>query len=1585
MKKNNFKKISVIIPVFNEIGNVKTLNKLLLAELKAMRVPFELVYMDDMSTDGTFEYLNKQSKTSPQVFVYKKLGKPGKSYSLLEGFHKAHGDVLVMIDGDLQYPPSAIPGMIHMLEKGDIVVANRKKFQASKLRRVLSRGFRSLFGTALFGLRTDVQSGLKVFRKDVFLALRAIPRSPWTFDLEFLYRAREAGYKIVNYDIAFAPRENGSSKVHYLKQVLEIGSNALLVKLTRMKPISIPAMRKDSMIGAGIGYKKNRYITHTSLPYHKTALQTFVRSQLFIIFLLIAFFVTSSFLWPLTTARTAITIISVVYFIDVLFNLYVIMRSLRNNPEINIDDREVNLIPDDELPIYSILCPLYKEAAILPQFLNAIEKLEWPKRKLDVILLLEEDDTDTIAEIKKMRLPFFVRPVIVPLSQPKTKPKACNYGLNIAKGEYIVIYDAEDIPDPLQLKKAYIGFLKQSEKTICLQAKLNYYNPHQNWLTKFFSAEYSLWFDLILPGLQSINTNIPLGGTSNHFRTSYLRKLQGWDTFNVTEDADLGIRLFKEGYKTAIIDSVTLEEANSNPRNWIRQRSRWIKGYLQSYLVHMRDIWSFGKSKGIHAFLFQLTIGSKLTFIFLNPFLWLATISYFALYSIVGPTLELVYIAPAFYLGAISLVFGNFLFLYYYMIGCAKRKQWDLIYSALFIPIYWLMVSIAGWVALYQLIFKPHYWEKTIHGLHLQKKKKAIIPAIQIEVETPIVKPVRKSFSLQFNILSNVIKMLTPYKRNIITSSILMMAVTGAHIMNLVYNIIIYRIPTISLETISIISLVASLAYLASVPFSSLQAAISHKTALSESRYNKQTAAAFWGFMRNQVVLVSLVSATVWLIISPTLQSLFKTQSILPFVFFSLVWLVGFRFSVDRGYLSGKLLFINLAGAILIEPFYKVILSVILIYSGYENYVYIAIPLAFVLAYVSSAFFIPRFIKLIKSTVSTEALAFPSKFFSASILASIANVTFMSVDILLANHFLAPEEAGKYALLSLCGKMIFFLGGLTTQFVIPFVSKLEGKNKNTELLFYYSVISTGVVSGIGFIAFGILGSISLPLLFGEKASYILPYVFAFSFGMFCFTISKTIVSYYLAKNIYTFPATVVLLSFVQITLITFRHATLLDFVYTMAALGQFHLLVMLFLHRNNKTVIAFEKALGALISKENQIVTEDNTDKKQAILFLNWRDTRHKWSGGAEVYIHEIAKRWVTQGKDVTVFCGNDKKSPRNEIIDGVRIIRRGGAYTVYIWAVIYYVFFLRKKTDVVIDCENGIPFFSPFYVRKPIFLIIHHVHQEVFRKYLIYPVAKLVAIMESKLMPYAYRNKPVITVSESSKKSIIDLGFSHPENIEIVYNGIDATVFKPRKKTRYPSFIYLGRLKPHKNIDIAIKAFAKVLRTHKTAVLRIVGEGESLHSLQQLAQQLKIERNVIFYGKVSNDLKAQLLAESWVMIQPSQVEGWGITVIEANSSGTPVIASRVNGLKDSVVDKETGLLIECGNVEAFCTAMLVTIEDKKLLQKLSTKSTVWSKRFTWEKSAEALDSIIQGVLPKQADFPRYGDIFLAQEETINI
>jgi cellulose synthase/poly-beta-1,6-N-acetylglucosamine synthase-like glycosyltransferase len=496
--------------------------------------------------------------------------------------------------------------------------------------------------------------------------------------------------------------------------------------LVRKSPVYIPAREGHAMVDAGLFYKRRKYITHTTLQVYQSAVEVFDMPVVTAMVIIASVFSVAFFVSPLFFVQSLIFLLSCIYLIDVCFNLFLVFKTLQRVPELSFTQKEIMAIEENRLPVYSILCPLYKEANMLPQFIEGLEKLDYPKEKLDVIILLESDDTDSIVAFRKMSVPKYIRLVVVPDSFPKTKPKACNYGLAFARGEYTVIYDAEDIPDPVQLKKAYLGFTKYGDQIGCLQAKLNYYNANQNLLTKFFTIEYSLWFDLILTSLHALRTIIPLGGTSNHFRTEDLRKMHAWDPFNVTEDADLGLRLFKLGYQTAILDSVTLEEGNSDLGNWMRQRSRWIKGYMQTYLVHMKASFSFFRQKGIHALIFHLVIGGKLAFIIINPVLWILTLLYFVLYGVVGPTIDSLYPPFVLYVAITSLIFGNFLYLFCHIMGCVRNGYWGLIKYVYLIPLYWILISIAGFRALYQLVFKPFYWEKTIHGLHLKSIKSAM-------------------------------------------------------------------------------------------------------------------------------------------------------------------------------------------------------------------------------------------------------------------------------------------------------------------------------------------------------------------------------------------------------------------------------------------------------------------------------------------------------------------------------------------------------------------------------------------------------------------------------------------------------------------------------------------------------------------------------------------------------------------------------------------------------------------------------------------------------------------------------------------
>ena len=437
-----------------------------------------------------------------------------------------------------------------------------------------------------------------------------------------------------------------------------------------------------------------------------------------------------------TTFFVAFAATSVLYFLVNPAIIFISLKGFRGpRMRIKITKGEMQWVPDEDLPNFTVLVPVFREANMLRQILRNLYNLNYPREKLDVKILMEENDDETLNEAKliglfgspKQRVEGIPRksyaeflslfdPVVIPETKIKTKPKACNYGLLRASGELCVIFDAEDDPDPDQLRKAAIMFLRSEENVACLQSKLNFYNARENLLTKWFSIEYASWYEFYLQGLDWINAPIPLGGTSNHFRRRTLDELGAWDPYNVTEDADLGIRLSRQKLRTEMLDTYTLEEATPTVKGWVRQRSRWYKGHLQTYLVHMRYPLKLLRDLGAKQFLkFQLTFGASVFIPIVNPALWLLMLGSLLVPAVFGG-LATGFLLP---ICIFNLLVGNASYLLIYVVACLKLKKYRLVPLALLMPGYWVLVSIASWRGLIQLAKKPFHWEKTKHRAHL--------------------------------------------------------------------------------------------------------------------------------------------------------------------------------------------------------------------------------------------------------------------------------------------------------------------------------------------------------------------------------------------------------------------------------------------------------------------------------------------------------------------------------------------------------------------------------------------------------------------------------------------------------------------------------------------------------------------------------------------------------------------------------------------------------------------------------------------------------------------------------------------------
>lgn len=419
--------------------------------------------------------------------------------------------------------------------------------------------------------------------------------------------------------------------------------------------------------------------------------------------------------WDPTTALKALIGVAVGFFVVFpSFRFLLAWQMLEKDPSLCPPPEELSALHADALPVYSVLVALYRESTkTVSALVSALGELDYPKDKLDVLLLLERDDPETWRAMELVGGRPWLRVVEVPDGQPRTKPRALNYGLAAARGEFIAVYDAEDRPEPDQLKKA-VWALSQFPNIACVQARLAYYNPRQNLLTRWFTLEYQAWFGLTLPGMHKMNSALPLGGTSNHFKAAVLRDRGGWDPYNVTEDADLGIRLARWGHDVHPLDSTTFEEAVSRPAPWFRQRTRWIKGYMQTVAVHTREPRSLWRRRraGARTGLALLTIaGAVISALVLPAFVALLVVS-----VVDPPTVEGLFPAPVYYAALASFLLGNAGMIMLGVATAALHRDDDLAKYALLLPLYWLMMSVASYRALIELVMRPHHWHKTPHG-----------------------------------------------------------------------------------------------------------------------------------------------------------------------------------------------------------------------------------------------------------------------------------------------------------------------------------------------------------------------------------------------------------------------------------------------------------------------------------------------------------------------------------------------------------------------------------------------------------------------------------------------------------------------------------------------------------------------------------------------------------------------------------------------------------------------------------------------------------------------------------------------------
>jgi glycosyltransferase involved in cell wall biosynthesis len=368
------------------------------------------------------------------------------------------------------------------------------------------------------------------------------------------------------------------------------------------------------------------------------------------------------------------------------------------------------------------------------------------------------------------------------------------------------------------------------------------------------------------------------------------------------------------------------------------------------------------------------------------------------------------------------------------------------------------------------------------------------------------------------------------------------------------------------------------------------------------------------------------------------------------------------------------------------------------------------------------------------------------------------------------------------------------------------------------------------------------------------------------------------------------------------------------------------------------------------------------------VLFLAWRDTRHPEGGGSEVFVEEMARGLAAAGHDVTIFCAGHEGAPRLEVLDGVRFVRRGGHKSVYLWAAWYHLIGRLRGHDLVVDVQNGVPFFTPLYCSRPVVVLVHHIHREQWPMVFPERTARIGWWIESRLAPALYARASYCTVSDATRDDLERLGVE-PERVAVVHNGVRlTTTARSVQKTPNPSICFLGRLVPHKRVEVLLETAARLREAHPDLTVTVVGQGWWEPRLLELRQRLGLEDCVRFTGWVDEETKARTLAESWVLAMPSVKEGWGIAVMEAAAAGTPAVGFRVGGLAESIQDSVTGLVAE--DLEGFVAALREVLEEPGLRDRLAGRARERAATFAWDDSVARFEKVLDGAVGRSAETP---------------
>ncbi len=796
----------------------------------------------------------------------------------------------------------------------------------------------------------------------------------------------------------------------------------------------------------------------------------------------------------------------------------------------------------------------------------------------------------------------------------------------------------------------------------------------------------------------------------------------------------------------------------------------------------------------------------------------------------------------------------------------------------------------------------------------------------------------------------------------------------AANFFNWTFNLLAGRV--LAKEELAALAVFLSFQYLLNVPAAALGMTVSRFTAFFRQKGEPQKHFYFfrqyWWFSW----AVSLFFLSVFLLSGNFLKGFFGFNGNFLFWAFALIFIPLFLLSFETGVLLGQMAFVWVGFLYFWEALVKLLFLLLtpqipalkVLFSPLGLAV-LALPVSVAAAWAVSLFLGRSFHPLptAEKIGDKEKFRETYRFLGNSFFVSLGLVLVYSLDVLLVNHYFSPSQAGVYAVLSLLGKVLFFSAGSFISLLIPLTARAQARGESTGRPLGLVLAAVFLIGGGIWLAYALAPDLTVRLLLGGRGLVALPYLTRYSLAMLFLSLAACLTAFGLAKKNYWTSFWLGAAAVLQGVLIVFFHQSLSEVV----SVVFWTLLGLLLVVGGSEAAGVTPRSLLNNLKSFWQLFSFEGPKparKKMKVLVFNWRDLKHCRAGGAEVYLQKIAEGLVKKNFAVTIFTANDGHCQAKETTGGVEIIRRGGFITVYFWAAVYFLFKFRGRFDVVIDSENGIPFFSPLYAGAPVILLVYHVHRDIFFRSLPPPFSWLAIFLEASLMPAVYRRSLVAAISQSTAE---DLGRGIGLKADLIIPaGIDTEFFHrcPKKKT--PQIIYLGRLKKYKSVGVLLEAFRPVAQKVPKARLVIAGEGDQRPFLENQTHRLGLERKVRFTGKVTEREKVKLLGESWVMVNPSYQEGWGMVCLEAGACGTPVLASRVDGLKEAVGEGESGYLFEYGNTEELSFRLKDLLADKEKREKLSKDARRWSEKFTWEKQVAKFEELLLracGQNPKRA------------------